>query len=156
MHRYAITLAALAAAFMLRADDKGTLTELAGLKSTTPANWKAQKPDRIRVYRFSIPKDDKEKHDTEVTVMRVPLENSGAGAVQATLEHWKDMIKPGGAAKEEEAYKTSESTQGDRKVTYFEAIGTYVIKSRGSQIEARPDHRFIGVVFQSASDTYLI
>src|SRR5262249_15405441 len=143
MHRFAIALVALTVSLAVRADDKGTLTDLDGLKSTTPANWKSEKPMGMnRVYQFTIPKSEGEKFDTTWLIFQSP---GGAGGVEANIARWKNRVKPAEGAKPEDAYKTSEFAVGDAKVTMFEATGIYMFKARpmDTQAEARPDHKFI-------------
>jgi hypothetical protein len=157
MHRYAIALAALAVPLALRADDKGTSTELDGLKSTAPANWKSEKPMGMnRVYQFTIPKAEGEKYDSQLLIFQFP---GGAGGVEANIARWKNMVKPAEGTKSEDAYKTSEFKVGDAKVTQFEAAGTYMFKARPMDADAEPraDHKFVGVIFEGPKgNTYFM
>src|SRR5947209_20547732 len=102
MHRYAIALAALSLSFAVRADDKGTVTELGGLKSTAPANWKAEKAGGFRLYDFTIPKAEGEPHDTKVIVFHFGAGAGAGGDVKANIERWKKMVRPADGTKEED------------------------------------------------------
>lgn len=157
MYRYAIALAALIVSLAVYADDKGTATELDGLKSTAPASWKSEKPTGMnRVYQFTIPKAEDEKFDTTLLIFQFP---GGAGGVEANINRWKGMMKPAEGTKAEDAYKTSELKVGDAKVTLFEASGTYMFKARpmDAEAEARPEHKFIGVIFEGPKgNTYFM
>ncbi len=158
MHRYAIALAALAVSLAVRADDKGTVTEIDGLKSTAPANWKSEKPATPeRVYQFTIPKAEGDKDDAMLLVFYFP---GGGGGVQANIQRWKTMIHAAEGAKDEDTYKTTEFKVGDVKVTQFEASGTYVFKRRpfdpNDKGELKPDYKFIGVIFESPKGPYFM
>jgi hypothetical protein len=160
MRRLAITaLIGLAASLGVFADEKGTTTEIDGLKSTTPANWKKQEPTtRDRVYQFVIPKVNGDKDDAQLMVFHF---GAGAGGgTEANIERWKKMVRPAEGAKESDAYKTSDFKVGDVKVTMLEANGTYLFKKRpfdpNEQPEPRADYRLIGVVFESKNGPYFI
>src|SRR5437763_132046 len=99
MHRFAIALAALAVSVAVRADDKGIVTELGGLKSTAPANWKAEKAGGFRLYDFTIPKAEGEPHDTKVLIFHFA---GGGGDPEANIKRWKGMVKPAEGTKDED------------------------------------------------------
>ncbi len=155
MYRYAIALAALTVSSLAWADDKGTVTEVGGLKSTTPANWKAEKAGGFRLYDFTIPKAEGEQHETKVMVFHF---SGGGGDKESNLKRWKGMVKPAEGTKEEDAYKTSELKVGEAKVTLFEATGTYLFKRTPMDAEAEPraDHKFIGAIFDTGKDVFFI
>src|ERR1700680_1633847 len=158
MHRYAIALAALSLYFAVRADEKGTVTELDNLKSTAPANWKSEKPTTPeRVYQFTIVKAEGDKDVAVVLIFYFP---NGGGPVDANIKRWKTMVKPAEGVKDEDAYKTPEFKVGDAKVTQFEASGTYMLKKRpfdpNEKPEPKADYKFIGVVFETNKGPYFI
>src|SRR5215475_8228651 len=49
-------------------DDKGTVVKVGGLKATTPADWKKEKPaNLLRSFQFKLP-GDKDHSEAEVAV----------------------------------------------------------------------------------------
>jgi hypothetical protein len=156
MHRYAIALAALTLSLAVRADDKGTVTDLGGLKSTAPANWKAEKAGGFRLYDFTLPKAEGEEYETKVIVFHFGA--GGGGDVDANVKRWKGMVKPPEGTKDEDAYKTSEFKVGDAKVTQFEAAGTYMFRKSpmAAETEPRADHKFIGAIVDTGKDVFFI
>ena len=160
MSRFAIAaLAGFCLSLGVRADDKGTETEIDGLKSRTPAAWKSQElVGQNRVYQFTIPKVEGDKDDAQLIVFFFGA--GQGGGTEANIERWKKMVKPAEGAKESDAYKTSEFKVGDVKVTMFEANGTYMFKKRAfdpeEKPEPRPDYRMVGVVFESKNGPYYV
>ncbi len=157
----AIATACLLAAFGLaRAEDKGVVTEIDGLKSTAPANWKVEKPgSRMQVLVFKIPKVQGDKYDGQLTVYFFGT-GSGGGA-KANIDRWKGMITPADGKKESDAYKTTEMKVGNNiKLTVFEGNGSYKHKDRpfdpNEQAEIRPNYRLVGVVFDSPNGPYFM
>lgn len=145
-------------AVIARADDRGTVTEIDGLKSTAPTGWKAQEPTmKERVYQFLLPKVEGDKHDAALMVFYFP---GGGGGIQANIDRWKGMVVAADGAKPDEAYKTTEMKVGDVKVTIFEANGSYKFKKRpfdpNEEPELRPDWRLVGVIFESKNGPYFM
>lgn len=152
----AFTLALLGLA---RADDKGTVTEIDGLKSTAPASWKALKPgSTMQVLSFTIPKVEGDKYDGQLTVYFFGA--GGGGGTKANIERWKGMIKPAEGVKDEDAFKTTEMKVGNVAVTVFEGNGSYKHKNRpfdpNEQGEVRSNYRLVGVVFESPNGPYFM
>ncbi len=141
------------------AEDRGTVTELGGLKSTAPKSWKQQPAATAeRVYQFEIPRADGDRYDGQLLIFY--FGPAGGGGVKANLERWKGMIKPAEGAKDEDTYKVSEFKVGQVQVTQLEATGTYIFKRRpfdpNEKGEARPDYKFIGVIFESPNGPFFI
>jgi hypothetical protein len=158
MSRFAIAaLLGFSLSLAVRADDKGTETEIDGLKSHIPAAWKAQSPSgQERVYQFIIPKSEGDKDDAQLIVFFFGA--GQGGGIEANIQRWKNMVKPAEGAKESDTYKTTESKVGDVKVTMFEANGTYMFKKRAfdpnEKPEPRPDYRMVAVIFESKNGPY--
>lgn len=160
MSRFAIAaLMGLSLTFGLRADDKGTETEIDGLKSRAPSNWKSEDPTgQNRVYQFTIPKADGDKEDALLIVFF--FGTGQGGGIEANIQRWKNMVKPAEGAKESDAYKTTEFKIGDVKATMFEANGTYMLKKRpfdpNEKAEPRPDYRMVAVILETKNGPYYI
>jgi hypothetical protein len=160
MKRLAITaLLGFALGLGARAEDKGTETEIDGMKSQAPANWKAQDPTmKERVYQFLIPKVEGDKDNAMLLVFH--FGSGGGGGNEANIERWKKMVRPAEGARDADAYKTTALKVGDVKVTMLEANGVYLFKKRpfdpNEQPEPRADYRLIGVIFESKNGPYYI
>lgn len=158
MSRFTIAaLAGLMLAVGSRAEEKGTVVEIDGLKSKAPAAWRPQEPaSRERVAQFDLPRAEGDKYDGQLIVFYFGP-GSGGGA-QANIERWKTMVDPAEGTKPEDAYKTSELKVGDVKVTVFEANGTYKHKRRpfdpNEQPEMRADYRMVGVIMETPNGPY--
>ena len=142
-----------------RADDKGTATELDGLKSRTPEGWKAQEiQSRNRVYHFVLPKSKGDKYDAELIVFF--FGPGGGGGVKANIDRWKGMIAPPEGKKIDDVSKTEQLKIGDVKATVVDATGTYTHKMRpfdpNEKGEKRENYRLIGVVFESPNGPYFV
>lgn len=142
-----------------RADDKGKEIEIDGLKSKTPASWKAEETTiQNRVYQFLIPKAEGDTQDAQLMVFFFGA--GSGGSVDANITRWKGMIVPADGVKPEDAFKTSEFKVGDVKVTMLEANGTYKFKKRpfdpNEEGELRPDYRLVGVIFESKNGPYFM
>jgi hypothetical protein len=153
--------AVIAAAFVVgaRAEDKGMVTEIDGLKSTAPAEWKSAKPsNQMQIHLFTIPKAEGDKYDGSLTVFFFGA--GGGGGTKANIDRWKGMIKPADGVKDEDAFKTNEMKVGDVKVTVFEGNGTYKHKNRPfdpkEEGELRPNYRLVGVIFESPNGPYFM
>lgn len=141
------------------ADEQGIVTDLDGLKSTTPKSWRSQPTATAeRVYQFEIPRAEGDEHNGQLLIFY--FGPGGGGGVQANIDRWKGMIKPADGATAADAYKVTEFKVGDVKVTQLEATGTYTFKRRpfdpNEKGELRPNYKFIGVIFESPNGPYFI
>src|SRR5947209_1813869 len=127
MKRHAwLTLAVvgLTAAGAAAADDKGTVVDLGGLKSTAPASWKKEEAgNTMRAYQFVVPKADGDKEDAALTVFY--FGPGGGGGVQANLDRWKGQFEPPAGKTIAEASKVEKIKVGEVPVTYLDVQGTY-------------------------------
>src|SRR5437588_215772 len=72
-------------------DDKGTVVELGGLKSTTPADWKEEKPgSSLRLLQFRVPHAENDPSDAELVIFY--FGKGGSGTVEANIKRWKDKF----------------------------------------------------------------
>ncbi|HKI36313.1 MAG TPA: hypothetical protein VKA46_30935 [Gemmataceae bacterium] len=128
-------------------DSKGTVVEIDGLSSKTPADWKEETPSsNLRYAQFSLPKVKEDKQDAELVIFKgIP------DTVKGNIERWqKDFLPPKGK-KAEDISKVSEVKLGDKDATYVDVQGTYLFKKRprdpNEKPEERPDYRLIGVIY---------
>ena len=74
------------------AQDKGTETKINGMKSTTPADWKSEKPSNLlRSYQFKLP-GAKDAGEAEVTV----YPESHPNPAKSFPRHKAEFIPPEG------------------------------------------------------------
>ena len=102
MRRFAALLFLLAAGGLApAADGKGTVVEFAGMKSTTPADWKEEAPsDAMRLTQFRLPKAEGGKDDADLSFF---FFRQSAGSLEANLKRQTDSFEPAaGKAKVEE------------------------------------------------------
>ena len=142
-----------------RADDKGTATEIDGLKSTAPAGWKAKETNAPnRVYHFVLPKEKDDKFDGELIVFH--FGNGQGGTAAANIDRWKKMITPSEGKKIDDVSRVEETKVGGAKATVVDVHGTYTYKMRpfdpNEKGEQRENYRLIGVVLESANGPYFI
>jgi hypothetical protein len=124
---------------------------LDGLSSPVPADWKEQPAGGMRVKDFLVPRAPGDTRDAEVIVFY--FGPGQGGNVEENVARWKSMFDPPGGKLE--TFKV-----GDVKTAEFDVSGTYLFKPRpvdpSIQPERRPDHRMIGVVFETPKGPYFI
>jgi hypothetical protein len=164
LFRYCLVfgVAGVAPLLALRADEKkdeekGVVVEIDGLKSAVPAEWKQQEvSSQFRVYHFRIPHVAEDKTDAEMIVFF--FGPGGGGSADANVKRWKGMFIPPEGKKIDDVAKVDSFKVGDVNVTYLDVEGTYRFKERpfdpASKEELRPDHRLLGVVFESPKGPY--
>jgi hypothetical protein len=153
-----LTLIGLAfVATAARAEEKGTVTEIDGLKSTTPATWKAKEnPGQFRVYQFTLPKEKGDQYDGDLIVF---FFNKGqGGTVESNITRWKGMITPPEGKKIDDVSKIEEIKIGSAKAIIFDATGTYLIKARPMDTtgEKRENYRLIAAQLDTPNGPYFI
>jgi len=153
---------AVAPLLTLRADElsdakKGVLVEIDGLKSTAPANWKSEEvTTKFRTHHFRIPHVADDKNDAELTIFF--FGTGSGGSADANVKRWKGMFIPPEGKKIDDVAKLENFKVGNVDVTYLDVQGTYKFKERpfdpAAKEELRPDHRMLGVVFESPKGPY--
>jgi hypothetical protein len=156
------TLAGLMPLIGLRADEKkeqkkGTIVEIDDLKSTAPANWKSEEvTTKFRTHHFRIPHVADDKNDAELTIFF--FGTGSGGSADANVKRWKGMFLPPEGKKIDDVAKLENFKVGNVDVTYLDVQGTYKFKERpfdpAAKEELRPDHRMLGVVFESPKGPY--
>jgi hypothetical protein len=157
-----ITLANVAPLLALRADDKkeekkATIVEIDGLKSAMPAEWKQQEvTSKFRTHHFRIPHVADDKTDAEMVIFFFGA--GSGGSADANVKRWKGMFIPPEGKQIEDVAKVENFKVGNVNVTYLDVHGTYKFKERpfdpAAKEELRPDHRMLGVVFDSPNGPY--
>jgi hypothetical protein len=153
---FLVTLAlALAGSVSLGADDKGTAVTIDGLTSTTPADWKeAKTASSMRFKQFTLPKAEGDTADAELVIFFFGA--GGGGGIKANIERWKGQFKPPVGKSIDDVAKSEEMTVGKVKVTYFDVSGTFLYKRTpmDSNVEERPNHRMLAIIFESENGPY--
>jgi hypothetical protein len=141
---------------------QGTVVDLGGLKSRTPAEWKEQPVSPIqkqggRLLHFVLPKVEGDKLDADVLVFYF---GGQGGSVKENLPRWKGMFIPPQGKSIDEVTKVEEFKVGQVPVTSVDIHGTYKFKKApfvpDEQAERRPDHRMIAVYFDSKNGPYYL
>jgi len=104
------------------AEDKKIVVELAGMKSTAPADWKEEKPSNaMRLTQFKLPKAEKDKEDAELAVFVFP---GGSGTLTQNLERQTAKFLEEGRKDKSETIKI-----GAIEATYQDVSGTFKKKA---------------------------
>lgn len=104
--------------------DKGTVVEWAGLKSTTPGDWKEETPSsKLRQGQFKLVKAEGDKDDAEVAIFFSP----GGGGIEANLKRQTAAFQPA-EGKEKVGDKQEKIKIGGTEGVYQEVTGTFIKK----------------------------
>jgi hypothetical protein len=129
------------------ADEKGTTVEWAGMKSTTPADWKREEPSsRLRQDQFRLAKAEGDKDDAEVAVFFSP----GGGGVDANLKRQIAAFQPADG-KDKVGEKQEKIKVGTHDAVLQEVTGTYLKKpfpmaQKGTPV---PGYKQLYVIFET-------
>lgn len=154
-----LALSALLSTLLLAptlADDlKGTVVKLDKLASTTPADWKPEKPiNRLRSHQFRLPAA-KDAKDAEVFIFPDLTKT-----VDENFARYKEsFLTPEGKTIDDVA-KVEKFAVGKAKVAVLDITGTWIYKERPfdpkAKEEARPNSRVVWVIFNTDDGNYLI
>jgi len=136
-------------------EKKGALVSLDGLSSRAPADWKEVEGARqFRYKEFSLPRQGDDKADAELIIFY--FGEGGGGGVDANIARWKGMFEPPAGKTVDDIAKKEELKIGNVKATYLDLTGTYLFKPfpMAPRAEPRPNHRMIGVIFESPKGPY--
>ena len=150
-----IALAAMMAAAQPPQEAKPVEVMLDGLKSTAPAEWKAEKPaNLLRAYQFKVPRGVSDKEDAEVyvltTVHGTPAEN---------IARLKELFVPPTNLPKEKAVREWDFKNAKATLTCLDIQGTYYVKNKPIDTavkEVRPDYRMIAAVWASKDASFSI
>ncbi|QEL17363.1 hypothetical protein [Limnoglobus roseus] len=158
MRRFAAFLFLLAVAgFAPAADGKGTTVELAGMKSTTPADWKEEAPSNsMRLTQFKLPKADGDAADAELAIFF--FKGGGAGALDANLKRQTAKFEPAAGKDKVEEAIDKDFKVGTLKATYQDVKGTFLFKAApfdpNSKVTKKEGFRQIYVIFETKDGQY--
>lgn len=148
---FSATLIAAVAA-LASADDnkKGTTVELAGMKSTTPADWKEEPLPKgsLRMMQFKLPKAEGDPDVTELALFTF----AGGGSIQDNLARQEKKFEVPAGKKAEDVIKTEKIKLGKIDAVYQDIRGTYLKKSApfdpNAKVTKEPDYRQLYVIFE--------
>lgn len=146
MRLFAIALIGLLSSISSAAE--GTVVEFAGMKSTTPAEWKKEEPAQSivpRAYQFKLPKAEGSE-DAELALFAM----KAAGSVEANLKRQVGKFNPAdGKDKVEE--KVDKIKVGTIEATYQDVSGTFIKKASPMAKEGTPmpNYRQLYVVYET-------
>jgi hypothetical protein len=129
------------------AADKGAPVEWAGMKSTTPADWKEETPSsKLRQGQFKVPKAEGDKEDAEVAIFYSP----GGGGIDANLKRQIAAFKPA-EGKAKVGDKQEKIKVGGHDAVYQEVTGTFIKKpfpmaEKGTDM---PGYKQLYVIFET-------
>jgi hypothetical protein len=138
------------------ADEKGTVVELDGMKSTTPSTWISEKPiNNFRLMQFRLTKAEGDDDDAELVIS----EGQG-GAVKANLERWKGAFVPPEGKKIDDVSKDSKLKVGAFEAVGLQIDGTYKSYATpgdpSSKLTLKPNFKFKGYILETKNKTYYI
>lgn len=139
-----------------KAQSKGVVVDLDGLKSTTPGDWKEEAPaNRMRYMQFGLPKKGGDKEDAELVLFK----GLGGGS-KNNVERWKGMFIPPEGKKIDDVAKVKEIKIGGRPAVYVDIQGTYKVKLQPfnprSKVVKKPNYRMLAIYFDGADNPYQI
>ena len=138
-------------------EKKGSVVEIDGLKSAVPTDWKQEEvSSKFRTHHFRIPHVADDKTDAEMVIFF--FGSGSGGSADANVKRWKGMFIPPEGKQIDDVAKVDSFKVGNVNVTYLDVEGTYKFKERpfdpAAKEELRPDHRLLGVVFDSPNGPY--
>jgi hypothetical protein len=147
---FAATLTAAIAALAPAQDKKGTIVDLGGMKSTTPADWKEEAPSNtMRKMQFKLPKAEGDPDDAELALFALP----GGGSVQANLERQEKKFEIPAGKKAEDVIKTEKIKVGTHETVYQDIKGTFLKRFPPNDPNAKvtkvADYRQLYVIFEA-------
>jgi hypothetical protein len=157
-----LCLAGLAWGFSFRGagaadkDDKGTVVELDGVSSRTPASWKEEAPsNQMRLAQFKLPKVKDDKEDAQLVIFK-----GISGTAQANIDRWKGQFQPPEGKTVDDVAKVAEMKVGDATVSSLDIHGTYLDKfppfAPNAKVIKRPGYRMLAVQFDAKANPYHI
>lgn len=156
----AVALTGLIAARAGADDDakKDGTVELAGLRSTAPADWKpVQAAGPNRVYQFKV---QGEKDEKPADLFVFYFGPGGGGGTQANVDRWKGLFTPPEGKTIDDVTKVERFKVGESEVLTLDVHGTYKFKARpfdpNAKEELLPDSRMIAVIFETAKGPYYV
>jgi hypothetical protein len=138
------------------AEGKGTTVELAGMKSTTPADWKEEQPtSTMRLTQFKAPKAEGDKEDAEVAVF---FFKAFSGKVEDNLKRQVAKFQPAEGKDKVEETIDKKFKVGSLESTYQDVKGTFLKKAfpMAEKSTPVPGYRQIYVIFETKDGQYYV
>jgi hypothetical protein len=155
------TFAALAAAAMLTGlaaaqDNKGTVVEFGGMKSTTPADWKEEQPtSTMRAYQFKLPRAEGDPEDAELALF---FFRNFSGSVDDNLKRQTAKFEPSAGKDKVEEKVDKQFKVGPLDAIYQDVRGVYLSKfppfAPNAKITRKENYRQLYVVFENKDGQY--
>lgn len=155
------TFAALAAAAMLTGltvaqDNKGTVVEFGGMKSTTPADWKEEQPtSTMRAYQFKLPRAEGDPEDAELALF---FFRNFSGSVDDNLKRQTAKFEPSAGKDKVEEKVDKQFKVGPLNAIYQDVRGVYLSKfppfAPNAKITRKENYRQLYVVFENKDGQY--
>jgi hypothetical protein len=147
------------AGFLWGGQGQGTEVTLDGLKSRTPANWKAQRPaNKFRAYQFMVPRAEGDKKDAELVIFY--FGPGGGGTVADNIKRWKSQFKAPAGKSIDDVARVEKKIVSGVQATYLDIHGTYLFKfppfDPNAEVKPLPNYRRLGVYFGSKNGPYFI
>ncbi len=134
--------------------DKGTVVDLDGSKSTTPGEWKQEKPaSTMRWLQFRLAKKGDDKEDAELVIFK-----GLGGGTKANVERWKGQFVPPEGKTIDDVTEIKEIKIGDRPATYVDIRGTYkpLALRPGAKAQMKPNYRMLAIYYDGPGNEYQI
>jgi hypothetical protein len=134
------------------ADDKGTVIEVDGLKSTTPAQWVEEKPtNTFRLKQFKLPKVGEDKEDALMLV--ISLGGGSGGSAEDNVKRYKAMFTPPAGKSIDDVAKVETLKVSGITATYLDVHGTYTAPPF-EKMPPKKDYRMLAVYWDSKTGPY--
>jgi len=154
----AATLFAALAVSSSAQDKKGTTVELAGMKSTTPGDWKEEPlpAKSMRMQQFKLPKAEGDPEDAELALF---FFRGNAGSVQDNLARQEKKFEIPAGKKAADVIKVDKIKLGTHDAVYQDIQGTYLKKAGGpfdpnAKVTKMTAYRQLYVVFENKDGQY--
>jgi hypothetical protein len=138
---------------------QGVSVDLGGLRSRTPAAWKAEKATGpFRVYQFRLPRVKGDERDASLVVFHLGTARSGSN--RENIKRQQNLFIPPEGETIDKVTKVEEFKVGEVPVTYVDIHGTYKDKPGpmvpDEQAVKRPRYRMLYAIFESPNGPYYL
>jgi hypothetical protein len=140
-------------------DSKGTLVEIDGVQSQTPADWTPKgSTSKFRIKEFELTAAKGDSTNANLTIFFFG-EGSG-GSIDDNVKRWKTMFVPPEGKTVDQVSKLENKKINGIDVAYFEISGSYKYKARpfdqSEQPQLRPNYRMIDIIMETKKGPYFI
>jgi hypothetical protein len=128
------------------------------LKSKTPASWKAEPAQQLRMHTFSIPKAKGDDADAELAIFFFGV--GGGGGIADNLKRWKGFFEAPKGKSIDDVSKVETFKVGKAELTYLDISGTYLSKfppfAPNAKVIPKANHRMLAVAFDCEDGPFFI